>query len=99
MTLTYSGYFNVFTINRNRSVTKIFGQTLLNKIPHGIYCAEVDAKYEFLTIGSLTSNTKRNMSPSGISIWRILNSEPWIKHVTILSDVDSVKQKVLIIEY
>jgi hypothetical protein len=94
MTLTYSGYFNVYAINRNKSVAKIFGQTLLNKIPHGIYCAEVDAKFEFLTIGSFTSNTKKNISPSGITIWRILNTEPWIKHVTILSDLDSLKNKV-----
>jgi hypothetical protein len=94
MTLTYSGYFNVHAINRNKTVTKIFGQTLLNKIPHGIYCAEVDNKYEFLTIGSFTSTTKKDMSPSGITIWRILNTEPWIKHVSILSEIDYMKNKV-----
>ena len=96
MTLTYSGYFNVYVINRNKTINKIYGQTLLNKIPHGIYCAEIDSKFEYLIIGSFASNTaKKDVSPHGISIWRILNTEPWLKHVSILSDNESAKnQKV-----
>jgi hypothetical protein len=90
LTLTYSGYLNVFTVNRNKTVSKIFSQSLLNKIPNGIYCAELDSKSEYLIIGSFTaSNNNKNASQNGLSLWRVLNSEPWIKNVSILSDNQS----------
>lgn len=79
-TVTYSGYFNVFTINANKTVTKIFSQSLLHIIPSGVYCAEIDADLKYLLIGSFASSTKTNSNPSGLFMWRVLNAEPWIKH-------------------
>lgn len=74
MTISFSGYFNVYSINSDKTVHNLFSQSLLDKIPNGIYCAEVDAKSEYLTIGSFASN-----SSDGLSVWRILNEAPWIK--------------------
>lgn len=91
MTLTYSGYLSVFTINKNKTVSKIYTQSLLNKIPNGIYCAEVDSKSEYLIIGSFASNSSQKQTSNGISIWRILNTEPWIKHVKISNEKDKSK--------
>jgi hypothetical protein len=58
---------------------------LLNIVPNGVYCAEIDEKNQFLIIGSnVVSSSKHNSN--GVFIWRVLNSEPWLKHVTVSSD-------------
>lgn len=74
MAITFSGSFAVYSMNTNRTIEKIFSQSLLNSIPKGVYCAEIDTKCEFLMIGSFTSSTS-----NGLSVWRILNHEPWIQ--------------------
>ncbi len=61
-------------------------------MPNGIYCAEIDYDTQYLLIGGFT-NTGKNFS-NGIHVWRILNSEPWLKHFPILHDVESYKLKV-----
>lgn len=90
MTVSFSGYFNVYSIKSNKTVEKIFTQSMLSKIPNGIYCAEIDAKSEYLIIGSFASYASTKQLSNGISIWRILNQEPWIKHVDIVEGMEKV---------
>ncbi len=73
MAVSFSGSFAVYAVNANRTVTKLFAQSLLAKTPNGVYCAEIDAKCEYLVMGSFASS-----SSNGLSIWRVLDQEPWI---------------------
>ena len=88
ITITYSGYYNVFTINSDKTVTKIFSHSLLNILPNGVYCAEMDLAKQYLLIGSFASSNSYTykQTSNGVSIWRLLNTEPWIKHVDIAND-------------
>lgn len=84
MSISFSGSFAVYSINAERTVNKIFSSHLsqLNKTtkkpawPRGVFCAEIDAKCEYLVIGSFTSAAAS--STDGLSVWRVLNHEPWI---------------------
>ena len=80
MTVSFSGTFNVYSISSSRHVEKLYSKSLLSIVPNGVYCAEVDSKSEFLILGSFVSNSSAKQSANGLSIWRILNEEPWIKH-------------------
>ncbi|CAF1064877.1 unnamed protein product [Brachionus calyciflorus] len=93
MVLTYSGYFKVFTLSHNRSIDLIYTQSLLNIVPNGIYCAEIDSKLEYLIIGSFASSSYKQ-NTNGLHIFRILNTEPWIKHVKIINDVNLNSNKL-----
>lgn len=93
MALTYSGIFKVFAIRKNRSIDLIYRKSLINIVPYGIYCAEVDSKLEYLILGSFTSSHK-NSSSNGLHIFRILNSEPWIKNIKIMEEIDSFSKKL-----
>lgn len=88
--LTYSGFFKVFTIRKNRSIDLIFRQSLLNIVPNGIYCAEMNSKSEYLILGSFTSTNKHNTN--GLHLFRVLNSEPWIKNIKIIQETNSSKK-------
>ncbi len=90
LVITYSGYLNVFTINSNKTINKIYTLSLLNVLPYGVYCAEIDLNSEYLLIGSFTSNS------NGIYVWKILNQEPWIKHFPIINNTDSYKVNIVI---
>lgn len=93
ITLSYSGFFNVFAINSNKSIAKIYSQSLLNVIPNGVYCAEMDENNQYLIIGSNSIISSKKNS-NGLFIWRVLNSEPWLKHVPVLDETIQ-KNKVL----
>ena len=92
ITVTYSGFYNVFTINSNKTITKIYTQSLLNIVPNGIYCAEIDEKNQYLIIGS-NAITSSKVNSNGVFIWRVLNGEPWLKHVPILEE--HIRNKVV----
>jgi len=96
MTVSFSGTFDVYSISSNRTVERLFSQSLLSKIPNGVYCAEIDSKSEYLLIGSFASNSSTKQSSNGLSIWRILNEEPWIKQFdTVVDDVEKVRFSLL----
>lgn len=98
-TVTYSGYFNVFAINSNKTVTKIYTQSLLNIIPSGVYCVEIDSDLQYLIIGSFASNSTSYSSKNysnGLFMWRILNSEPWIKYCPNDNEVKKSKNAVML---
>lgn len=91
MTVSFSGTFNVYSISSSRLVEKLYSKSLLSIVPNGLYCAEVDSKSEFLILGSFVSNSSAKQSANGLSIWRILNEEPWIKHFeTVEQDLENV---------
>lgn len=91
MTVSFSGTFNVYSISSSRLVEKLYSKSLLSIVPNGVYCAEVDSKSEFLILGSFVSNSSAKQSANGLSIWRILNEEPWIKHFeTVEQDLENV---------
>ncbi len=94
ITVTYSGYCRVFIINNDRSIMKIYDNSLQEIFPNGIYCAEMNSSKQYLLLGSFASSNSYNYkkTSNGISIFRILNSEPWIKHVDIDKN-DKLKQK------
>ena len=87
--VTYMGYLNVYTIASDKTITRISTQSLLNVTGNGVYCAEIESSNMYLMIGSFVPNQsyylsdKRKVAPNGVSIWRILNAEPWIKHIEI----------------
>ena len=87
ITVTYSGYCRVFTINNDKSIIKIYDNSLKEIFPNGIYCAEMNSSKQYLLLGSFASSNSNSVNykktSNGISIFRILNSEPWIKHVDI----------------
>lgn len=85
MVITFSGRVTVYSINANRSVDKLYSQSLL---ANGVYCAEIDAKCEYLIVGSF-ANASSGTS-NGLSIWRILNHEPWL---TRFDNTDSQKDQ------
>lgn len=93
MALTFSGFFKVFAIRKNRSIDLIYSSSLLNIVPHGIYCAEVDSKIEYLILGSFSSSQK-NSSSNGLYLFRILNSEPWIKNIKIMEEINSTSRQL-----
>ena len=84
----------MFIIKQNKDIKKIYSSSLHDVFPNGVYCAEMNSSKEYLLIGSFASSNSYNykQTTNGISIWRVLNSEPWIKHVDIVSDQNS-KQK------
>ena len=96
ISITFSGYYNVFIINQNKTITKIYSGSLHDVLPNGVYCAEMNSSKEYLLIGSFASSNSYNykQTSNGISIWRILNREPWIKHVDIIND-ERTKRKDL----
>ena len=101
ITLTYSGYMNVFTVNSNRVISKIYSQSLLNTMPYGIYCAQLDSESQFLIIGSFASASSTKNFSNGLFVWRVLSSEPWLKHFPVIQDYDSkskVKKVLLVFE-
>ena len=79
ITISYSGYFNMFAINSNRTINKLYSQSLLNIIPNGVYCAEMDEKNQYLIIGTNAISSSKTNS-NGLFIWKVLNTEPWLKH-------------------
>lgn len=88
ISITYSGYYNVFTIDSNKTVSKIYSHSLLNILPNGVYCAEMDSAKQYLVIGSFASSNSYTYkhTSNGVSLWRVLNTEPWIKHVDIKNE-------------
>ncbi len=98
MTLTYSGYLNVFTVSSNNSVNKIYTQSLQSVIPNGIYCAEMDSNNLYLIMGSFASSyySTKNSS-NGLFLWRVLNAEPWLKNVPIQNETNKNKVVLLLL--
>lgn len=85
----------MFTIDSKNNINKIYTQSLLNKLPNGIYCAEMDSNCQYLYIGSFASNnTSHKQTSNGITVWRVLNYEPWLKQVQINNDQNDSKSKV-----
>lgn len=94
ITVTYSGYYKVFILNDNKTVIKIYDHSIQDILPNGIYCAEMDYSKKYVLFGSFASSNSYNYkkTSNGLSIFRVLNSEPWIKHVDIEKNEKS-KQK------
>ncbi len=90
VTISYFGYMNVFTVNSDGSLTRIHTQSLLGVVKNGVYCADVDSSRNYLILGSFVSNTRTKANAqssfSGLYLWRILNAEPWVKHVSLNDD-------------
>ena len=83
--LLCAGFYNVFTINEDKTAAKIYSHSLLNIIPNGVYCAEIDEKNQYLIIGSNVATSSKNNS-NGVFMWRVLNTEPWLKHFPVSSE-------------
>ena len=96
ISVTYSGYYRVFILTENKTITKIYDHSLQDILPNGIYCAEMDSSKKYLLIGSFASSNSYNYkkTSNGISIFRVLNTEPWIKHVEV-DKSEKTKQKEL----
>lgn len=92
MALTYSGMLKIFAIRQNRSIDLIYKQSLLNVVPNGIYCAEIDSKFEYLILGSFSKSSKD--CSNGLYLFRILNSEPWIKNIKVIQEKDTSSNKL-----
>ena len=92
--ITYSGYYNVFAVNINKTIVKIYSGSLLSNVPNGVYCAEMNISKQYLLIGSFASNSySYKQTSNGIFIWMILDSEPWLKFVDISNEADSNNDK------
>ena len=95
--ITYYGYLSVYAIYSDRTILKIYSQSLMNVVKNGIYCADIDSNNQYLILGSFVSNSYSNnkQSVNGLYMWRILNCEPWIKHCEVANnDSDKSSYKV-----
>lgn len=65
---------------------------MLNVLPSGIYTSEMDNESRYLIIGGFSnrSSKKTGVASNGVSVWRVLNSEPWLKAVTTVDSFNTV---------
>lgn len=70
---------------------------MTNVFPDGICSCEIDNNYQYLAFGSFVQDSSKNnsyCSINGISLWRFVNSEPWLQ-VNSLNDFLNDKNKII----
>ena len=99
-TISYFGILNVFTISFDNEINKIYTHSMLSVVKNGIYCAELDSMQQYLYLGSFVSNSysDNKYNSNGIYILRVLNCEPWLKHVEINNDFDAINTHKIKVE-
>lgn len=71
--------------------------SLKDSFPSGLFACTIDTKYNCLVLGGFANDNKRVSSYSsinGISIWRFVNTEPWLQLIS-LNDIKSDNEKYI----
>ena len=87
--------FSKYKRNDNK-ISKLSSISVLNVFPNGVYCSEIDRDNNYLIIASFSKDSLNKKtttcSKNGVSIWRFINSKPWLKNVFITDEVNAIVQ-------
>ncbi len=78
-------------LSQDFKITKLSSISLLNIFPNGVYCSEVDKDNNYLIVAGFSKDSfnkkTTTMSKHGISVWRFINSKPWLKNVFLTDEL------------
>ena len=67
---------------------------MLNVFPNGVNCSEIDRENNYLILASYSKDSfnkkTSTTSKNGISMWRFINSKPWLKNVFITDEIEAI---------